>query len=81
MATRLVAEHLLTGHPVHLDHPPRSDERLVAVPRILAPPKAEQRPLLGGHFEDHVLKVRARAEQPETAPRLLPLRIHVDQYA
>src|SRR4051794_37666705 len=72
MTPLLVVQDLPARDPVHLDHPARPDERFVAMPRVVAPPEADQGPLLRRDFDDDVLEVRPRTKEPQAAAGLLP---------
>ena len=76
---RLIAQDLLAVDPVHLDRAARPVKWLMAMPGIVAAPEANQGPIFWRHFDDEVIEIRARAEQPEAAAGPLPSRVHVDQ--
>ncbi len=67
-------------HPVELNDAPRSDERLVAVVRIVAAAERHQSPFDRRYFDENVLNISGRAQQAETAAGLFPARIHVEQH-
>src|SRR5262249_6573493 len=68
-----------TGDPVELNDSPRANERLVTVEGIVASSEDDQRSFFRRDFGDHIVNVRRRAEQPQTAAAALPLRVEVDQ--
>src|SRR5208337_3213008 len=80
MPRRLIAQDLLAVDPVHLNRAARPDKWLMAMPGMVAAPEADQSPIFWRHFDDEVIEIRARAEQPEAAACPLPSRVHVDQY-
>src|SRR5919109_2278214 len=78
--TVLLAPHDgLAGNPVKLNDTAGSGERLVAVPRIIAATKRQQRAFGWRDLENHVFEIVSGAEQPKLTTSRLPPRIHVDQ--
>src|SRR5229473_907044 len=79
MPVLLAAHHRLARNPIELNHPAGPIERLMAVPRIFTTPECEQRSAGRGNFNDHLLEVSARTQQPEPATRAFPRPVHVNE--
>jgi hypothetical protein len=54
MPILLAPHHRLTGDPVELNDAARTREWFVTMPRVIAPPKCEQRAFGRRHFENDV---------------------------
>jgi hypothetical protein len=81
MAALLTAQDLLGSYPVELNHAPLAGERFVAMPRVIAPLKCKKRPFHRRHFEDDVIEIGARSQQTQSAARVSPTRVQINQKA
>ena len=80
----MVAQHrdlpvALRGQPVELNDAALADERLVAVPRIVAALESEQRAGHRRHFDNDVFKVMRGTKEPQSSAGLAPALVHVDK--
>src|SRR5579871_5400966 len=78
MAQMLPLSRPFGGDPVHLQHAPGSDERLMTVPRAIGAPEGDQAAEIGRRLGGEILEVAA-PQQAQTAPVRRPYVVQVEQ--
>jgi hypothetical protein len=69
----------LRRKPIELDDAPFANEGFMAVPRIVTPLERQQRSRNRRYFNDNVIEIAGRSQQSQSAPRLVPTLVHVDE--
>jgi len=79
MTILLAPHHRFTRHPIELNRPARTGERLVTMPRIIAPSERQQCAFGWRHFENHIVQIVPGAQQAKAPAGRFPARIHIDK--
>ena len=69
----------LGRQPIELDDAPFADERLVAVPRIVAAFERQQGSGDRWHLDDNVVQIARGSQQSQPAAGLIPDLVHVNE--
>ena len=70
----------LAGHPIHLQCPALTLERVMTMPRIVRPLEDEQRPVVGRDLGYEIFEVCSIAQEAKPATRVRPVLIEIEQH-
>lgn len=71
---------VVVGDPIELNHTAFADEWEMTVPRMIGAQERDQGAAGSGRFGGDILDAVARAKHAQTAPGIVPGRIHIKQH-